>query len=369
VTITGTNFVAPVRVFFDFGAGTTPKEAFVTSQTESQITVLTPSVDLGTGQTKTANIIVITRAGTSDEQRATSPAFTFQAEVLTPVVTTVSPASGPIDGGTRVTIFGDAFQAPVQVFFGSAEAQVLTVTFKQIVVVSPAARDTAPGGSGSVTGAVDVRVININSNKSNTLPNAFRYTPKMQITAAGPTTGSAFGGTRVTIDGVGFDDPVAVSIGGIAAQPIKVSGTQVIAITSRTPTPCSPPSGVIRVTNVDNGDTADGPAFTYAAEKPTITGVGPNPAQPGDALTVTVLKPGVGIDGTGLIRFTIGSGDNGFTVFPSPNIITDPVGPIAFVMAVPSPDFPTVSCTVNGLTGTKLGPVKVPITFTNVTTG
>lgn len=373
VTITGTNFQAPVRVFFDFGTGTTPKEAFVVSQTSTSIVVVTPPTDLGTGQTKNATIVVFNQAGTTSEARLTAPTpFVFQAEVLTPSITTLSPSSGPIDGGTRVTIFGDAFQAPVQVFFGSAEAQVVSVQFKQLIVMSPTARDTAPGGSGAVTGAVDIKVININSSKTATLTQGFRYTPKMQITAFGPGTGTAFGGTRVTIDGIGFNDPVTVSIGGIVATPIKVTGTQVVAVTGRTPAPCTPPSGPVIITNVDNGDQATSAptAFAYIPEVPLITSVvTPTCNNPGCNVQVTVFKPGVGTDGTAIIRFTFGTGAALRTVFPTPTTITDPVGPTTFQMPIPTPDFPTVACTIGGLGGTRQTEAKVELRFTNVTTG
>src|SRR5581483_2036330 len=124
VVITGTNFIAPVRVLFDIGTGT-PKEAFVVSVSATQLVVLSPAVDLGTGQTQAADIIVITQAGSATEQRVVKSAgFTYQAAVLTPAIRALSPTSGPVSGGTRVTIIGDAFQAPVQVFFGAAEAQV-----------------------------------------------------------------------------------------------------------------------------------------------------------------------------------------------------------------------------------------------------
>src|SRR5207253_2620440 len=163
------------------------------------------------------------QAGTAAEQRVTKAAgFTFTSATLTPVILGLSPTSGPIGGGTRVTIFGNNFQSPVQVFFNSAEAQLISVTFSQIIVMSPRASDTAPAGSGTITGPVDVTVKNINSNKSVTASGGFRYTPAMQITAFAPGVGTALGGTQVTIDGTGFDDPVAVTIGGFATQPLRV---------------------------------------------------------------------------------------------------------------------------------------------------
>jgi len=163
LTINGKNF-SNAKVIFDFGNGKTI-EAFPVSQNSTTIQVLTPSIDLGTGQQATATIVVINNVGTTNEIRVTAgQTFTFQAAVLTPKITTVSPSEGPIEGGTRVTIFGEGFQAPVQVFFGNAEAPLAgPVTFNQLVVIAPKASTTNDVGSGVKTGPVDIKIINIDS--------------------------------------------------------------------------------------------------------------------------------------------------------------------------------------------------------------
>ena len=297
VTITGKNFRPPLKVLFDFGPGTTPKEATIISATGNTIQVLTPGVDLGpTAQQLTSTVKLINEAGTPAEVVVSGPTFTFQLPILTPKITTVSPASGPIDGGTRVVIYGEGFQAPVQVFFGAAEVQAIQTLFNQITVITPTARDATPDASGTGTGSVGVRVININSATQVTLPNAFRYIPKMAITAVGPTEGPVTGGTRVRIDGTGFNDPIAVVIGGIAAQPISVSGTEIIAITGApVVTGCSDIQGAISVTNVDNGDsaTATGLNFTFRVPKPVI--ISATNATIGQQTTVVVFNGAPGI--------------------------------------------------------------------------
>src|SRR5690606_3158668 len=50
------------------------------------------------------------------------------------IVTAVSPNQGPYQGGTDVTIFGEGFQAPVQVLFGGVEQTVLSVSGRELVV-------------------------------------------------------------------------------------------------------------------------------------------------------------------------------------------------------------------------------------------
>lgn len=373
VIITGTNLKSPVRVFFDFGAGTTPKEAFVVSATETQIVVVSPAVDLGTGQTKNATIVVLTQAGTTSEARITAGTpFVFQAEVLTPTVSAVSPDSGPIDGGTRITIFGSGFQAPVQVSFspgtsggaaGWTAIQVVSVAFNQIIAITPTAREVNPNGSGPLTGAVDLRVRNILSDKEVIKPVIFRYTAKMQITSAGPTEGPISGGTKVVIDGIGFNDPVAVSIAGHAALPIKVTGTQLTVVTPAIiPTSCADVSGPIIVTNVDNGDSATFPVFVFRVPKPTILSVNPTSISPGGSITVQVANAV-----PGSTKISIGD-KAGFITAASTNPVTNVT---SFTVTVPSNfTFATQPCTdINGIAGTQAIPVQANIVYLSVESG
>jgi hypothetical protein len=363
IRITGTNFHQPVRVLFDVGRPL-PVEAFVVSVSETAIEVITPQVDLGSGQQLESRVIVITRAGTTSEQRVEAIAgFTFRNERLEPRISTASPNSGPVTGGTIVTIFGDGFQAPVQVLFGSAEARVINIQFSQILVESPAGRDTAPGGSGTVTGPVDITVRNINSQTFAVATGGFRYVAAMQITAAGPTEGPASGGTRVTIDGIGFVAPVAVTIGGVAAQPIDVSGTRIVALTSPvTLVNCAAPGGGnITVTNIVNGDTAAGPLFTYRVFQPVVIGVTPTQVTAGGNVTVRVANPQPGIT-------RIRLGDK--TVFPTSTTL-NPDGTASYVVPVPTTfEFPTETCIgAGGVQGTRLAPMSVNVTYTNVESG
>ncbi len=368
IRITGTNFIGPVKVLFDVG-GAAPVEGFVVSRTDTQIEVITPPVNLGAGQELASRVIVITRAGSTNEQSVdVTDGFTFRNEQLTPRISTATPNSGPILGGTLVSIIGDGFQAPAQVLFGNAEARVVQVGFTEIIVEAPAARDTSPNGSGVVTGPVDITVVNINSQTRTTLAGGFRYVAAIDVIAAGPTEGPFTGGTRVTIDGNGFVAPVAVTIGGVAAQPVFVSGTRVIAITSGVViTTCADVAGPITVTNLSNGDTASGPSFTFRVPAPAISAVVPNgndsanPVLPGESVTITVLNAQPGAN-------KIKIGDS--TFFATPVFSAD--GTFAtFTVPVPSTlTFPTEACVDGGgVTGTRRLPVQLDITYTNSTTG
>jgi hypothetical protein len=361
IRINGKNFKTPLRVLFDTG-GAVPVEVQVISSTDTTIDVFTPGVNIGAGQQLQADIIVITQAGTASEQRASlADAFIFRNEQLTPRLSTATPNSGPVLGGTIVTIFGDGFQAPVQVLFGAAEARVINVDFSQIIVEAPAARDTSDNGSGPVTGSVAITVRNINSQTSAVLAGGFRYVAQIQITAAGPTEGPFTGGTRVTIDGNGFVGPVAISIGGVAAQPISVTGTKIVALTGGVAIEnCGEVSNPIIVTNIVNGDQATGPIFTFRVPEPTIVNVTPSTVDPGDPVSVIVANAQAGNN-----RITLGTR----TVFPTTTTF-NPDGTATFVVAVPTNFvFPTEACTVGGVTGTRQASLVLAVGYLNASTG
>lgn len=66
---------------------------------------------------------------------------------LSPIITNVSPASGPITGGTTVTISGSGFTGATDVYFGTIDVpctQFTSISDSQIVISSP------PGSAGAV---------------------------------------------------------------------------------------------------------------------------------------------------------------------------------------------------------------------------
>jgi hypothetical protein len=365
VIIAGRNFTAPVRVLF----GDQP--ATVVSQSPNEIRVVSPAIQLGLEeQAREVTITVITQVGSAGEQQATGGPFRYELTILTPRIFHVSPSSGPNEGNTRVTIFGEGFQSPVKVFFGTGgsagasltnqvEAAVQQVSFGQIIVLTPPASGL---GAELANEQVTVRVLNVASNTDAVQNQAFRYGPLMRITAVGPTQGLATASTRVTIDGWGFDDPVAVTVGGIAAQVISVTGTKIIVQTALPIIQgCADVAGPVSVTNIEDGTsaTAEGLTFTYIVPKPVIVGVTPNPAQPGQGIVVSVSNAGAGP-----ARFQLGTTG---VIAGTPTVSG---GIWAYPLVVPSNiEFETVECTAMGTTGERSIPTSLTIAFENVTTG
>lgn len=304
VVVNGGGFEEPVRVTFNGVA------AQVQSISTNQIRVITPPApsSVPVGSTLPVSISVTVRLNTTTQDIDTLPGGFIYAQgggpINQPQVFSVTPASGPNEGGTVVTINGDGFEAPVQVFFGTGassttfngiEASVRTVTQTQIIAVVPSATGF---GQDNRNQRVGVLVKNINSGFATIAQNAFKYGVQVLVTSIGPGAGSYRGGDLVTIFGQGFDEPVAVSFGGVAQSVISVTGTEIIVRTTAVRVEdCSVVSpgvnnGVatpIRVVNIETGDSFDAQiGYEYLIPKPVITGIAPNNGGENGGTVVTV---------------------------------------------------------------------------------
>ena len=149
VTVNGTGFQSGAAVAF----GSTQSTA-VTVVSSTRISAMSP-----TGSSGTVAITVTD----PDAQSATLPsAFTYTSA---PSVSSISPNSGPVTGGTTVTILGSGFQSGASVTFGGIAATSVTlVSSTEIHAVSPV----------SPAGTISIDVTNTNS-QSGTLTSGFTY--------------------------------------------------------------------------------------------------------------------------------------------------------------------------------------------------
>ena len=95
--------------------------------------------------------------------------------MLKPVIISVTPMSGPNEGGTMVMINGEGFNLPVRVFFGKTvliEAEVINATSTCVLVSTP----SATGGYSIFRDSiVDVTVRNEDSGQEASLTGSFKY--------------------------------------------------------------------------------------------------------------------------------------------------------------------------------------------------
>lgn len=267
----GRFFGDPTTTRATFTAAGTTREALVTAVTATTVTLVTPAFPEATSPSVPVAITVTFGTKTAAPVTLSLPnCFVFGTTgASNPSITAILPSSGSNEGNTRVTIIGSGFVAPVQVFFGVVEAKVLSVSFNQIIVLTPPA---SGAGLPNLNSQVDVRVHEVNSGLDATLTGGFRFVTALQITAIDNNRQLApF--TPVTIHGQGFLAPVAVSLAGIPATVISVSATELLVLPGA-PTCPDAPSGPVVVTNIDSGDTQSGPDFFYlcpATPTPTPT--------------------------------------------------------------------------------------------------
>ena len=349
VTISGSGFTGATAVTF----GTTAATAFtVTSGT--QITATAPA---GTG---TADVTVTTPFGTSPAGSADS--FSYQG---TPVVTVLAPTSGSLAGGTTVTISGSGFTGATAVAFGTTAATAFTVTSPTQITA------TAPAG----TGTADVTVTTPFGTSPVGAADHFTYVTPPAVTGVAPSSGSAAGGTAVTITGTGFGSADGVTFGGSPA-------TAVVVASATTITAVSPSgSGTVDVTVSTPFGTSPSTSsdhFTYRG-LPVVVGIIPSSGTTSGGTPVVIS--GTGFTGATAVAFGAAAAA-AFTVnSPTQITATSPAGtgtvdatvttPGGTSVAVPTDAFtygavPAVDAVVPS-SGPIAGGTPVTITGSNLT--
>jgi hypothetical protein len=247
VTISGSNFTAPVGVTFGGVAA-----ASVTFNSSSSVTAVTPGGTAGPVEVKLTNA----------DATSASATFTY---IAAPSITSIAPVSGTNAGGTAIVITGTGFQSGATVKLGGVAATNVSVASSTTITATTPAHAT--GDQSAV--AVDLLVTNPDG-QSATRSNAFTYNApfvailkaNVVLVSSGPTSG----GTSVTILGSGFTGGgLSVTFGGVAA-------TSVLVVNDTTATVVTPAhgAGVVDVVVTKQGNSATAvSAFRYADGTPS----------------------------------------------------------------------------------------------------
>lgn len=190
-----------------------------------------------------------------------------------PTVSSIIPTSGPIGGGTVVTISGTGFLTNPTVKFGATVATNVSATATSITATAPA----------HAAGKVDVVVTN-SDGQSATLAQAFTYNlPAPTISGVSPNSGPTTGGTAVTITGTNFQSGAAVTFGALPATNVVVVSST--SITASTPLgPATQQLAVdVSVTNPDSTKATATGGFTYTVPALAVVSITPNTALPSGA--------------------------------------------------------------------------------------
>jgi hypothetical protein len=231
VTLTGTGFTGATQVDF----GSTPAASFTVSG-DTSMTAVAPAAPAGT-----VDITVVGPGGTS----ATSPSDRFTL-VAAPTVTGLSPATGPLNGGTQVTITGTGFTGATQVAFGGVPALFGVDSDSQLTATAPA---------GDAVDVVTVTVTTAGGTSAGGPAAAFSYTASSPCGSGcaitSPPSAAATAGTyfSITVTTTGGVTPVLTARGRLPGGVTFVDNGDGTATLSGVPGPLGrhPAAGTYKV--------------------------------------------------------------------------------------------------------------------------
>ena len=247
VTITGTGFTGATAVSF----GSTRAAGF-TVVSETQITATSPAAAASAGA---VNVTVAAPGGKS----AASEHGQF---VYVPTITGLAPTSGPVTGGTEITLTGTGFDSD-----GGVEYVISgTEHFLTALHVVSATTVTGVVPASKSTGEVYVVVVMKGTAEQHYPGEAvasqlFTYTavpPAPKVTSITPAEGTTAGASAVTIKGSGFLKGATVKIGHNATSVTVHSETEITAKTAAT----AAGRDEVIVSDAD-GTSSAGPSYTY----------------------------------------------------------------------------------------------------------
>lgn len=277
VTLTGTNLtgVSSVKV----GTMSVPAKAV----TATSLTFAAPAHVAGTVAVTVTNTYGI----------STTPGQLTYVNPPAPVVTSVSPATGPTYKATPVVITGTDFTGATKLTLNGATVPFSKVSGTQLKASLPvhAAGDTSlvvttPGGVSTGT--------------------TFTYVaPPAPVIGSLSGTGLTSRATPMTLTGTGLTDATKVTVGGSTISFTKVSDTEL-----RLTVPAKP-AGTLPVVVTTPGGTSASMSLSFAAPPaPSVTSLSAMTVPAKKSLVVQITGAGF----TGVNRVTLGGNSVSYTV-------------------------------------------------------
>lgn len=192
-----------------------------------------------------------------------------------PVITSVSPTSGPADGQNPASP-----GSPLQIrIFGANLTGVNSVTIvgvpaSNVTVIGPTEVRCDLNPFFGATPAIGDVIVDGGPCGPATLLNGFTYTGVFKAEAINPDQGPQAGNAQSTISGFGLNAVSTVTICGVPATIVSMSNTSVVILTGpynqTTPRVCD-----VFVSNGTSNDTIVG-GYTYISDIPTVNSITPD---------------------------------------------------------------------------------------------
>ncbi|PZR18544.1 MAG: hypothetical protein DI536_01300 [Archangium gephyra] len=229
-------------------------------------------------------------------------------------LTSATPNSGPVAGGTAVSVVGAAIPSSAEVVVGTFAAPSVTVGSETALSL------TTPAGSGGA--ASDLRVVDATDRENDAvLEDAFTFREPLSIGRVQPERGAIAGNTLVTVLGSGFGESMLIRFGANVAKDFKFIDSH--TVTCRTP---KASVGVVdvKVERLGESDTLPG-GFSYFDPRSISGGLSGGPMV--GTLNVTVLESTQGSYGAPVPNAKVMIGLDPTTPFQG---VTDHRGQITF---------------------------------------
>lgn len=269
VTITGTNFCSPAQVKFGDAYAT------VLSVSPTRIVVQAPAAPSGTDPNAAlpVDVCILCPQAAETGPFCAAAAYVYGCEAL-PTISSISPSSSPIEGGTEITIFGSGFTPGMQAF---VESNSLLAEMNTTFVSSTQLRATTLPinmlGGCPIEEALNIVVRNAFCGAESTLDGAFHYKLSWAVSSNSPGRGIYIGGSLVRIYGQGFTYPLTVNWRGYPQAVRSVSDTEIVIETSAVEA-CG--SGSFEVCSVQFANCACASGGNFVFDPPRITAVSPS---------------------------------------------------------------------------------------------
>ena len=300
--------------------------------------------------TVTGNNVVVSGAGV------------FNFNCVTPSITTVAPASGPV--GTSLTISGANLQGTSVLTFAGTSNNTVTTGFAVSADGTQITGIVVPGGAA--TGNLTATTPNGTSNGV-----SFTVTTVPSLLSIAPTSGPV--GSTVALNGANLTGTTAIIFAGTASNTVttgfavNAAGTQITGIVV--------PTGAItgNVSATTPGGTTNGVAFAVTLPAPVLSSLTPTSGPVGTSVTIsgTNLGGATSVSFNGAAQATIASNTTTSLVVAVPSgattgnvTVTTPGGTSNGVAFTVTAAVPTISSFAP--TFTKSGQT-VTVTGTNLT--
>jgi hypothetical protein len=377
VRVDGVGLRQPLRVLF--GGVQAPVTSVATDGSSVQVTSPALATPLAAGGFQPVDVAVTNAlndpvpvtdmlAGGFIYSEDPAPPPLFVVEVIPSVVSAL--------GGTTVRVRGGGFEGRVRVDFGGkAGIDPVVVSSAEIRVVTPESPQPVAAGSRlpvdvTVVGSLDTEPQTDTLRGGLTFDGGAAPFPVV-VESIFPIEGPAAGGTEVTVTGSGFQNPVAIELGGLRQLDEGFITSNQARFTTRPLTNAAtcPADGRVTVqgltvTNLSSGITGSAQlAFTYLVSIPRLTRVSP---AAGTQLGNTVLS----VEGSGFeqpVRVLFSTPEAEFT--GTVQSVTESLVRVA-TPRLPDSAFAEVDCvTGDGEPGKRYTPLTVGVRLINLDGG